>query len=382
MGHGIAQTFAVKGYDVNLLSRSRNSLDRAIQEIKWSLDKFVKKRSISNGKAEAALSRIRTTTSYVEAVGDVDLALESISENMELKRQVFSKIDELAPSHTIIATNTSTLSVSEMGNATKRPEKTVGMHWFIPPQLTQLIEVIRGKDTSNKTLNVIMDVSRRLGKTPILCKKDARGFIVSRILVAAFNEAFWTYSRKEASMKEIDASVRYSGGFPMGWFELVDFVGVDVEYDVSKILHEAHGERYRPCLELTETLVKEKRLGRKTKNGFYDWRRGRPDIPADLAGKYDVERSWAVAVNEAAWMILEDVAEPDSIDLGMKLGTGWPSGPCEYADKRGLDMMLKKLEAAYSRYSIELYKPCPLLKDYVKKGRTGKKAEKGFHKYR
>jgi len=381
MGHGIAQAFALKGYDVNLLSRNSDSLAKAVQEIKWSLGKFVKKGAISSGESEAALSRITTTTSYEEALGGVDLALESVSESMELKKRVFSKIDDIAPDHTIIATNTSTLSVTEMGRATGRPERTVGMHWFIPPQLIQLIEVIRGEDTSSETLNAIMDVSRKLGKTPILCKKDTRGFIVSRILVAVFNEAFWTFSRGEASMEEIDASVRYRGGFPMGWFELIDFVGVDVEYDVSKILHEAHGERYRPCLELTEPLVKEKKLGRKTGMGFYDWSRGRLHIPSELKERYDVERSWAVAVNEAAWMVLEDVAEPESIDAGMKLGTGWPSGPCEYADNKGLDWMLGKLETAYSQYPIGLYKPCPLLKDYVKKGWTGKKAGKGFHKY-
>ena len=381
MGHGIAQAFAVKGYNVNLLSRNTDSLVKAVEEIKWSLGKFVKKGAISSGEAEMALSRITTTTSYEKAVGDVDLALESVSENMELKKRIFSKIDEIAPAHTIIATNTSTLSVTEMGRATRRPERTVGMHWFIPPQLTQLIEVIKGNDTSSETLNAIMDVSGKLGKTPILCKKDIRGFIVSRILVAVFNEAFWTFSRKEASIEEIDASVRYNGGFPMGWFELVDFVGVDVEYDVSKILYEAHGERYRPCLKLTEPLVKAKKLGRKTGMGFYDWSKGKLHIASELAGKYDVERSWAVAVNEAAWMILEDVAEPESIDVGMKLGTGWPSGPCEYADNKGLDWMFGKLEVAYSQYPSGLYKPCPLLKEYVDKGWVGKTAKKGFHKY-
>jgi enoyl-CoA hydratase/3-hydroxyacyl-CoA dehydrogenase len=381
MGHGIAQAFAVKGYEVNLLSRSRDSLEKAVQEIEWSLGKFVEKGRISRDEAEAALSRITTTTSYGEAARDIDLALESVSESMDLKRLVFSKIDANAPSHAIIATNTSTLSVTEMGKATGRPEKTAGMHWFIPPQLTRLIEVVKGDDTSSETINIIMDVSRRLGKTPILCKKDARGFIVSRILVAVFNEAFWTYIRGEASKEQIDASAKYSGGFPMGWFELVDYVGVDIEYDVSKILHEAHGERFQPCLEVTEPLVEEKKLGRKTGMGFYDWTKGRPRIPSELAGEYDIERSWAVAVNEAAWMVLEDVAEPESIDLGMKLGTGWSSGPCEYADNKGLDWMLDKLEAAYSQYPMELYKPSPLLKNYVEKGWIGKKAGKGFYTY-
>ena len=382
MGQGIAQTFSMKGYDVSLLSRSRDSLYKALEEIKWSLGKFVDKGSISSDTAKMALSKITTSTSYKETVRNVDLVLESVSEKMELKRQVFLKIDELAPSHTILATNTSTLSVTEIANSTKRPDKTIGMHWFIPPQLTKLIEVIKGKETSIETLNTIIDISRILGKTPILCKKDTPGFIVSRILVSVFNEAFWSYSRQEASIEEIDASIRYIGRFPMGWFELVDFVGVDVEYDVSKILYKAHGERFRPRLELTEPLVKDKRLGRKTGIGFYNWHQGRPNIRSNLAGKYDVERSWAVAANEAAWMILEDVAEPESIDLGMKLGTGWPQGPCEYADKKGLDKLLKKLESSYNEYQIELYKPCPMLKHYVEKNWIGEKMRKGFYEYK
>ncbi len=382
MGHGIAQTFAVKGYDVNVLSRSNDSLKKALQEIRWSLNKLVEKERISRVKAKAALSRITTTTSYEEAVRNIDLAVESVSENIELKRRVFSKIDETAPSHAIIATNTSTLSITEMGKATKRPEKTAGMHWFIPPQLTKLIEVIRGNETSSETISAIMAVSRKLGKTPILCKKDTRGFIVSRILVAVFNEAFWTYKRGEASMEEIDASAKYGGGFPMGWFELVDFVGVDLEYDVSKILHEAHGKRFQPCLQLTETLLENKKLGQKTGMGFYNWSKGRPYIPSELDGKYDIERCWAVAVNEAAWMVLDNVAEPESIDTGMKLGTGWPSGPCEYADNKGLDVILEKMETAYNQYKTELYKPCPLLKDYLKQGWKGKKAGRGFYAYK
>ena len=381
MGHGIAQSFAMKGYDVNLLSRNRDSLNKAIQEIDWSLAKFVKKGFLNKHETESVLSRISTTTSYEEGLEEIDLALESVSEKLELKKQVFSKIDEAAPAHAIIATNTSTLSITEMGNSTRRSEKTVGMHWFIPPQLTKLIEVIRGDSTSNETLKAILDLSKKLGKTPILCKKDARGFIVSRILVAAFNEAFWTFSRGEASILEIDSSVRYGGGFPMGWFELVDFVGVDVEYDVSKILFEAHGDRYRPVLELTEPLVKAKKLGRKSGVGFYDWGKSKPVLPLEYKSSYDVERSWAVAANEAAFMVLEEVAEPESIDLGMKLGTGWPSGPCEYADKKGLDKILHKLEHAYSQYPIELYKPCSLLEEYVKKGWTGKETGKGFYKY-
>jgi len=382
MGHGIAQSFAMNGYEVYLLSRSKESLENAVQDINWSLQKLVNKGSISKDSANSALSRILTTTSYEEGVQNANLVLESISENLELKKEIFSKIDKIARPDAIFASNTSTLSITEMGKVTKRPEKTIGMHWFIPPQLTQLIEIIRGDETSNDTVSIIMDLSKKIGKTPILCKKDARGFIVSRILVAAFNEAFWTYNRREASILEIDSSVKYSGGFPMGWFELVDYVGVDIEYNVSKILYDAHGERYRPCLELTDPLVKSKKLGRKTGVGFYNWNKSRPIIPLEMKNSYDVERSWAVAVNEAAHMILEDVASPESIDVGMKLGTGWPHGPCEYADEKGLDIILKILEEAYDKYTIELYKPCILFKKYLKKGWKGKKTRKGFYNYK
>ncbi|MBT8171335.1 3-hydroxyacyl-CoA dehydrogenase [Candidatus Bathyarchaeota archaeon] len=381
MGHGIAQTFALRGFDVNLLSRSKDSLVRALQEIETSLNKFVKKGIIKKEVADQTILKIHTTTSFEEAVCGVDLILESVSEKLELKKQIFSNIDSFAPPHAIFATNTSTLSVTEMGSSTNRPEKTIGMHWFIPPQLTKLIEIIRGKYTSTETVNSIIEICGKLEKTPILCKTDSRGFIVSRILVAVFNEAFWTYTRGEASIEEIDSSVKYNGGFPMGWFELIDFVGLDVEYDVGKILYDAHGERYYPHSDLIKPLLKTKKLGRKTKSGFYNWSKGKPVISIDLKKKYNVERSWTVAANEAAWMVLEDVAEPESIDLGMKLGTGWPLGPCEYADIMGIDTLWNILSAEFSKYSIELYKPCPLLKKYVNNGWIGKKAGRGFHKY-
>lgn len=347
MGHGIAQVYATRGYEVSLLDISEDILKKAIQGIEWSLNKFVEKRRIRKEDAEAAFSRIKTTTSYEEAAKDIDFAIEAVPENLDLKKKVFAKLDEVAPEHAIIATNTSTLSITEMGGATRRPDKAVGMHWFNPPQLMQLIEVIKGDDTSDETTSLVMELSKKLRKNPILCKKDVRGFIVNRILGSVFNEAFWAYHRGETSKEGIDASMRYTGGFPMGWFELCDFVGIDIAYEVGKVLHKAYGARFLPCTEVIEPLAKEKKLGRKTGAGFYDWSKGRPRIPFDLADEYDVERSWAVAINEAAWLIHNDVAEPESIDTGMKMGTGWPSGPCEYADRKGLDLVINKLEELY-----------------------------------
>ncbi len=381
MGHGIAQVFAMRGYDVNLVDISEDILRKAMQNIEWSLGKFVEKKRIRKEDADTALSRIKPTTSYETAAGDVDLVIEAVPEKMDLKKKIFSTVDKIAPPHTILVSNTSTLSISEMGEATGRPDKVAGMHWFNPPQLMNLIEVIKGDKTSQETVDKIIALSRALGKTPILCKKDARGFIVNRVLGQVFNEAFWAYYRGEASIEGIDASIKYTGGFPMGWFELCDFVGLDIAYEVGNVLYQAYGERFKPCQEVIEPLVKQGKLGQKTGGGFYDWSKGRPRIRFELSDEYDVERSWAVAVNEAAWLVHEDVADPESIDTGMKLGTGWPMGPCEYADKKGIDLVVQKLEELYKKFGLVMYSPCPLLRDYISKGWLGKKTGRGFYQY-
>jgi len=379
MGHGIAELLALSGIEVTMVDINDEFLAKAMGKIKWSLDKFVEKKRIRREDADAAVQRIRATTSYEQAAKDIDFAMEAVPENMDLKRKVFTTLDSVAPPHAILASNTSTLSITEMGQATKRADRVAGMHFFNPPHSMALVEVIKGNDTSQETITTLVELSKKLGKTPIIVRKDVRGFIVNRVLGAVFNEAFWAFQRKEATKEEIDSSVKYTGGFPMGWFELADFVGLDIAYEVGIILYEAYGERFKPCAEVIEPLVKEKKFGQKTGVGFYDWTKGRPRIPFNLLDSYDVERSWAVAVNEAAWLIHDDAANPADIDTGMKLGTYWPSGPCEYADRTGLDVILNKLKELYGKYNIEMYKPCPVLEDYVSKGRVGKKAGRGFY---
>jgi enoyl-CoA hydratase/3-hydroxyacyl-CoA dehydrogenase len=380
MGYGITQLLAMNGHEVTMVDISDEILQKAKEKIKWSLDKFTEKKRIRPEDANAAMTRISITTSYEQAAQNIDFAIEAAPENVELKKKVFSTLDSVAPSHAILASNTSTLSITEMGKATKRPDKVAGMHFFNPPQLMALVEVIKGENTSQETISALTELAKRLGKTPVIVKKDVRGFIVNRILGAVFNEAYWAYQRKEATKEGIDASAKYTGGFPMGWFELSDFVGLDIAYEVGKILYEAYGERFKPCSEVIDPLIKDHKLGQKTGVGFYDWTNGRPRIPFSLLDEYDVDRSWAVAVNEAGWLIQDDAANPEDIDTGMKLGTYWPSGPCEYADRIGLDIVLGKLKELCVKYNMEMYKACPLLEDYVGKGWTGKKAGRGFYK--
>jgi enoyl-CoA hydratase/3-hydroxyacyl-CoA dehydrogenase len=380
MGHGIAQLLAVAGIEVAMVDINDEILQKGKEKIKWSLDKYVEKKRIRQEEASAALARISTTTSYEKAGKEVDFAIEASPENMEIKKKVFSKLDEVTPAHAILASNTSTLSITEMGKATKRADRVAGMHFFNPPQMMALVEVIKGESTNQETVNALTDLSKKLGKTPVIVRKDVRGFIVNRVLGNVTNEAFWAVKRGEATKEGIDASVKYTGGFPMGWFELSDFVGLDISYEVGKILYEAYGERFKPCSDVIDPLIKEHKFGQKTGVGFYDWTKGRPKIPFNMLDAYDVDRSWAVAVNEASWLIQEDAANPEDIDIGMKLGTYWPSGPCEYGDRTGLDTMLNKLKELYAKYNMEMYKPCPLLEDYVSKGWTGKKAGRGFYK--
>ncbi|MCJ7424503.1 3-hydroxyacyl-CoA dehydrogenase [Candidatus Bathyarchaeota archaeon] len=379
MGHGIAELLAIAKHEVTMVDINEELLQKAVEKIKRSLDKFVEKRRIRKEDAESALARIHTTTSYEQAGKDIDLAIEAVPEIMDLKKKVFASLDSVAPSNAILASNTSTLSITEMGKATKRPDKVAGMHFFNPPHTMALVEVIRGDSTNQETINELAELTKKLGKTPIIVRKDVRGFIVNRILGSVFNEAFWAYQRKEGTKESIDSSIKYTGGFPMGWFELADFVGLDIAYEVGKILYEAYGERFKPCSEVIDPLIRERKLGQKTGVGFYDWTKGRPRIPFNLLDEYDVDRSWSVAANEAAWLIYDDAADPVDIDTGMKLGTYWPSGPCEYADRTGLNVVLSKLKELHAKYNMEMYKPCPLIEEYVSKGWIGKKAGRGFY---
>ncbi len=379
MGTGIGQVLAMAGLEVVLTDLTDEILKRAEDQLRWSLKKLAEKGRI-NEDLDSVLTRIRTTTSLDEALKKVDLVIESVSENMRLKKEIFSNLDKKAPEDAILASNTSSLSITEMAKVTRREDKVVGMHFFNPPALMKLVEVIKGDETSQETVDSMIELVRRLGKTPIVVEKDVRGFIVNRVLMATLNEAFWAAYRGEATIEDIDAAVRGEAGFPMGLFELADYIGLDIVYETSKNIEEAYGATAKAC-PIIEPLLKGGKLGKKTGKGFYDWSAGRPKTETEPSNKFDLQKIYAVIVNEAARLLHERAGSPKDIDMAMKLGTSWPRGPFELADKIGVDIVLDKLKVLNETYSDKRYSPCPLLEKYLSTGRLGQKTKWGFYRY-
>lgn len=379
MGHGVAQISAMAGLDVSLIDINEELLAKGMDKIKASLGKLVEKKRISKENADATISKIRTTTNLEEGVKDVDFVIEAVPEKMDLKKEIFAKIDKVASKDAIFATNTSSLSITEMSEATSRPDRFVGMHFFNPPQLMPLVEVIKGLHTSDEVTGKTAELAKKLGKMPVICKKDVRGFIVNRILHSITNEAAWAVYRGEAKVEEVDAAAKFKAELPMGVFELQDFVGIDVSCEVGKVIGKAY-EHAKPC-PIFEEYVKEGKLGMKTGKGFYDTWPKRPRTPFILLDEFDVKRLYAAAVNEASRLIHEGVADPADIDKAVRLGLNWPRGPCEIGDREGLDVMLEKLKELFDKHKEKTYEPCPLLVEYVSKGWFGKKTKKGFYAY-
>ncbi len=382
MGHGIAELAAIAGYEVWVVDISQDILRDALEKIKWSLGKLYEKGQVRES-VETIISRIHTTTSLEEAVRDSDFMIEAVPEKLDLKKQIFEKADNLMPPHAVLATNTSSLPITEIAEATKRPDKVVGMHFFNPPVLMPLVEVIKGAKTSEETVNITYELAKKLGKQPVVVKKDIPGFIVNRILGRILNSGCWIVAKGLADIVEVDAAVRYKLGFPMGVFELADYSGIDVFYYVFKAMSE-RGYKAHPC-PLFEEKFRANELGMKTGKGFYTYpapgKYARPEIPREKADKVDPVLIIAPAINEAAWLLREDIASRDDIDKACKLGLGYPKGIFEYADEYGIDTVVSVLERLRSETGWEEYEPDPLLKQMVSEGKLGRKTGKGFYEY-
>ena len=384
MGHGIAQVAAQVGkYEVSLRDIKQEFIDRGMDMIRNSLQKFLSKGVISEAEMNEVLARIHPTIDLKEAVSDADLIIEAVPENIELKKSVFSEVDSLAPPHAIIASNTSSISITELASATNRPEKVCGMHFFNPPPLMPLVEITRGSKTSDETVKITFELAKKFGKQPIIVNKDIPGFVVNRILLRFLMEACWQVYRGKASIEEIDSAVKYKLGFPMGAFELLDYSGIDIFYSIAEALIE-RGTQMHICPLLKEKF-ESKEYGVKSGKGFYRYpepgKYVKPSIPKEVGEKIDEITLIAPAINEAAYLIREGIVSKEDLDKATELGLGYPKGILRYADDYGIDIIVDRLNKLKEETGWDEYEPDPLLKEMVEKGKLGRKAGEGFYKY-
>ncbi len=271
MGHGIVQIAAQVGkYEIYMRDIEQKFIDNGMGMIRESLQRFVKKGQMTETEMNETLARIHLTLDMKEAVSNADLIIEAVPENAELKKATFKEVDTYAQPHAIIASNTSSISITEIASATKRPEKVCGMHFFNPPQLMKLVEVIKGAKTSDETIQTVLDVSHKMGKETVLVKKDSPAFIVNRILIPALNEAVALYWEGVADRDDIDKAVKLGLNWPMGPLMLLDYVGIDTTLAVAELLTRELDPKFHPTQGLKQ-MVKAQLLGRKTGKGFYDW---------------------------------------------------------------------------------------------------------------
>ncbi|MEM4467861.1 MAG: 3-hydroxyacyl-CoA dehydrogenase [Candidatus Nezhaarchaeales archaeon] len=378
MGSDVSFLFALSGFDVVIMDISERVL-RALKGKYMKNMEILQQTSAAKEDFESVWRRVSLTTSLKD-VKDVDFVFEAVSENLDLKKMLFRSLDDLLPKRVVLATNTSSLTITEIAEGIRGASRIGGMHFSNPPILMPLVEVIKGRDTSEEALNVIVQVTKRLGKTPVVIRKDMRGFVLNRILYAAGAEALWALWRGEATPMDIDSSVK-AMGYPMGFFEAIDVIGLDVLLAVFRNLHEAYGERFLIPIRLLEEMIEKGKLGKKVGEGFYDWSKGAPQIEAKPSEAYNVMRMVATATNEAFWIIKDGVADPETIDEIVKLGMLSPVGVCELADTVGLDNLASLLNEMCDKYRLELYKLCPLFEEYLKNGWTGRSAGRGFYVY-
>jgi len=362
MGHGIAQVSATAGYNVVLRDIEQGFLDKAMEKIKWSLDKLVTKEKISQQDADSIYSRIKPVVNLSEAVKDAQLVIEVVPEIMELKKKVYAELDSVAAKDVIFASNTSTLPITEIANTTTRPEKFIGIHFFNPPQLMKLVEVIPGEKTANEIVDFTLDYVKSVKKEPVICRKDVPGFIINRLFIPMVHEACYMMDRTGATMTEIDSAVKFKLGFPMGIFELADFTGMDVIHKATVEMHLRDKKVILPHPTI-EKMFDAKKLGQKSGEGFYkysDEKYERVSLSEELAKKCNPIQLVANILNNAAWLITNKASDIAEIEKAALLGLGLKKPLFQTAKEIGMKNIVNELNQLATKYG-KFYEPDPLL---------------------
>jgi enoyl-CoA hydratase/3-hydroxyacyl-CoA dehydrogenase len=325
MGHGIAQVAAVAGYDVTIRDIENIFLDKGKMGIKKSLSRSVTRGRMSQKEMDDAFLRISTTLEIENAVGDAQIVIEAIPEVMKIKHIVWNEVNNIASKDVIFATNTSSLSISEIAEVIDNPKRFIGMHFFNPPTIMKLVEVNSGKNTSKKIVYTIQKVAEKMGKIPVWVKKDAPGFIVNRILITYLNHAATFLDKYEK--EQIDAAMQHEAGMPLGPFMLSDLIGLDIVYNILKVFEEKLGPHYAPNKHII-SLFEANKLGRKSGEGFYSYKE-RPSVSIEQAKEFDISLLLDTLVKEAEKVVSDGIADKKSVDTALKLGANIPKGPFE-----------------------------------------------------
>ena len=362
MGHGIAQVSATAGYNVVLRDIKQEFLDKAMEKIKWSLDKLVSKEKISKEEGESIFSRITPIVDLNEAVKNAELVIEVVPEIMDLKKSVYAELDKAAGPDVIFASNTSTLPITEIANTTSRPEKFIGIHFFNPPQLMKLVEVIPGEKTSQEITDLTQEYVKSVNKQAVLCRKDVPGFIINRLFIPMVHEACYAQDRTSATLEEIDSAVKFKLGFPMGIFELADFTGMDVIHKATVEMHLRDKKVINPHPTI-EKMFDEKKLGQKSGEGYYkysDDKYERVALSEELAEKFNPIQLVANILNNAAWLITNGASDIGEIERAAQLGLGLKKPLFETAKEIGIKNIVDELNKLAEKHG-EFYKPDTLL---------------------
>jgi 3-hydroxybutyryl-CoA dehydrogenase len=372
MGSGIAQIAATAGCKVILFDTKPEALELSKEKLTKIMIRLVEKEKLNLTEANAIKSNI-TYTDNLKAIAKSDLIIEAIVENLDIKKTVFSAVEKIVSKECIIASNTSSLSITSIAAACKNPERVIGIHFFNPAPLMPLVEIIPALQTTEqvgKDARLLID---SWGKITVLAK-DTPGFIVNRVARPFYGEAIRIFEEGIADVATIDWAMKELGEFRMGPFELTDYIGHDVNFVVTETVFKAfyYDPRFKPSFS-QKRLVEAGRLGRKSGHGFYDYSENalKPEPRKDLVlGKQIVTRILAMLINEAADALFLNIASAKDLDLAMTKGVNYPKGLLAWADEIGLDVVLKQLEELYTNYCEDRYRPSPLLRKMVREQKT------------